>query len=132
MASSIIHGKHLVKRARGDSSEVITDGAFYQKDGRIIDVGPYRDLKSRHPGETDVGGASVLVILGVVNAAIGAAYYLRIIMAVYMGEEVERAEPTGGAPGRWGMALGSAAMLIVYSWPTGFRARRWTAADRPH
>ncbi|MCH7996670.1 MAG: amidohydrolase family protein [Chloroflexi bacterium] len=68
MASSIIHGKHLVKRARGDSSEVITDGAFYQKDGTIIDVGPYQDLKSRYPGETDIGGDSFLVIPGLVNS----------------------------------------------------------------
>ncbi|MEE9247423.1 MAG: amidohydrolase, partial [Dehalococcoidia bacterium] len=68
MASSIIHGKHLVKRARGDSSEVITDGAFYQRDGTIIDVGLYQDLKSRYPGETDIGGDSFLVIPGLVNS----------------------------------------------------------------
>ena len=75
----------------------------------------------------------LLVILGVVNAAIGAAYYLRIVMAVYMGEEVERAEPTGGAPVRWGLGLCSAAMLVVFIWPTGLadRARSATVVLHP-
>ncbi len=61
----------------------------------------------------------VLAIIGVLNAAIGAAYYLRIVMAAYMGAQDERVKSAGGVPLRLGLALCSAAMLVVFVWPTG-------------
>ena len=73
------------------------------------------------------GGATGQSLSATFEAAIGAAYYLRIIMAVYMGDEVDRAEPTGGAPVRWALALCSAAMLVVFVWPTGLADRARSA-----
>ena len=70
MATSLIRGKYVVSRAGtdADSSVVITDGAIFQRDGVIEDVGPYDDLKSRHNADEEIGGQSYLVFPGLVNA----------------------------------------------------------------
>ncbi len=70
MATSLIRGKYVVSRAGtdADSSVVITDGAIFQRDGVIEDVGSYRDLKSRHNADEEIGGQSYLVFPGLVNA----------------------------------------------------------------
>ncbi|MCE2463879.1 MAG: amidohydrolase family protein [Dehalococcoidia bacterium] len=70
MATSLIRGKYLVSRAGtdADSSVVITDGAVFQRDGVIEDVGSYDDLKSRHSADEEIGGQSYLVFPGLVNA----------------------------------------------------------------
>ena len=60
-----------------------------------------------------------LAIIGVLNTVIGAAYYLRIVTAAYMGGEVSPATSIGGRPVRWGLALCSIPLLIVFAWPTG-------------
>lgn len=70
MPSSIIRGKYAVARAGADSesSQVITDGAVFQRDGVIEDVGPYQALKSRYAADEEVGGPGYIVIPGLVNA----------------------------------------------------------------
>jgi 5-methylthioadenosine/S-adenosylhomocysteine deaminase len=70
MSSSLIRGKYVVSRAGPDaeSSNVITDGAIYQRDGVIEDVGPYQTLKSRYAADEELGGPGYLVIPGLVNA----------------------------------------------------------------
>lgn len=69
MASSIIRGKHVVTRVIDDNaSEVIEDGAVYQEDGAIVEVGSYADLKGRYSPDEVVGDGSHLVIPGLVNA----------------------------------------------------------------
>jgi NADH-quinone oxidoreductase subunit N len=60
----------------------------------------------------------VLAVIGVVNSAIAAAYYLRIVMAAYMGEEEERPRTAGGAPIRIGLAACALAMVFLFVWPT--------------
>jgi cytosine/adenosine deaminase-related metal-dependent hydrolase len=69
MASSIIRGKHVITRViDGNASEVIDDGAVYQEDGVIVEVGGFEDLKARYsPGEV-VGDGTQLVMPGLVNA----------------------------------------------------------------
>jgi NADH-quinone oxidoreductase subunit N len=71
----------------------------------------------------------VLAVIGVVNSAIGAAYYLRIATTAYIREEVEEAVPTGGAPVRWGLTLCAIPMLALFAWPSGLanQARDATA-----
>jgi len=63
------------------------------------------------------GPMYVLAVIGVINAAIGAAYYLRIVSAAYMGNQVGKIIPTSGVPVRVGLALCSLAMLWVFARP---------------
>ncbi|MCE2405308.1 MAG: hypothetical protein J4F43_09155 [Dehalococcoidia bacterium] len=66
MASSLIRGRYVIVRAGGDaqSSTVITDGAVYQRDGDIEDVGPYTEVRSRHQADEEVRGAGEQVFPG--------------------------------------------------------------------
>ncbi len=63
------------------------------------------------------GPMYVLAVIGVINAAIGAAYYLRIVSAAYMGKQVGEIKPASGLPVRLGLALCSLAMLWVFVRP---------------
>ena len=70
MPSSLIRGRYVIARAGSDaeSSTVITDGAVYQKDGVIEDVGAYTEVKSRHQADEEIGGPGYLVFPGMTNA----------------------------------------------------------------
>ena len=70
MASSLIRGKYIIARAGTDpdSSTVITDGAVFQKDGVIEDIGPFDDLKLRYDADEEIGGQKYLIFPGLVNA----------------------------------------------------------------
>lgn len=86
-------------------------------------------LPSNHPMH---GPLIALAIIGVVNSAIAAAYYLRIVAAAYMGGEKEPAMPFGGRPVRWGLALCSIPLLILFAWPTGLAMQVRTATTVLH
>ena len=46
MASSLVRGKYVISKVTGpNSADVISDGAVLQRDGRIIEVGGYQDLR---------------------------------------------------------------------------------------
>jgi len=60
----------------------------------------------------------VLAVIGVINSAIGAAYYLRIVATAYAGKVVNHPLPVGGAPIRVGLALCAITMLLLFAWPT--------------
>ncbi len=72
----------------------------------------------------------VLAIVAVVNTVISAGYYLRIVAAAYVGKSSTPANPTGGFTLRWGLAVCSLAMLVLFVWPRGLagQASRATAA----
>ncbi len=55
MASSLIRGKYIICRAGTDASEttIISDGAVFQWDGVIVDVGPYEKLKDTVQADED-------------------------------------------------------------------------------
>ncbi len=65
------------------------------------------------------GPLMALAIIGVVNSAIAAAYYLRIVGAAYMGSERTEPSTNGGVPVRMGLALCVLPMLVLFAWPTG-------------
>ncbi len=68
MASSLIRGKYVISKITGpDSAEVVSDGAVFQRDGAIVEVGPYADLKARHPDVEVIGSPSYVVMPGMVN-----------------------------------------------------------------
>ena len=49
MASSLIRGKYVVaKVASRTEVEVIPDGAVFQRDGVIVEIGRHADLAARH------------------------------------------------------------------------------------
>ena len=64
-----------------------------------------------------------LAIIGVLNSAVGAAYYLRIAATIYIRPELEEVAPAGGGPVRWGLALCSIPMLVLFAWPSGLAIR---------
>jgi len=69
-----------------------------------------------HPFE---GPLIALAVIAVLNTAVGAAYYLRIVAAAYVGKPGEAARSRGGVPIRLGLALCALAMLVVFAWPWG-------------
>ncbi len=68
MASTLIRGKYIVSKITGpESAVVISDGAVFQRDGQIIEVGGYTDLRSRYGDAEVIGSPSYVVIPGLVN-----------------------------------------------------------------
>ena len=70
MASSLIRGKYVICRAGTEASEtvMISDGAVFQRDGVIVEVGAYEDLKMSCDADEVIGGPNQLVFPGMVNA----------------------------------------------------------------
>ena len=69
MGSSLVHGRYLLCRATGrDAVEMFEDAALFQREGEIVEIGPYETLRSRHPDVPEVGTREHLVMPGLVNA----------------------------------------------------------------
>ena len=102
MASSLIRGKYVICRAGNDadSSTIITDGAVFQRDGLIEEVGDYRTLKAAHPNDEEIGGSNDIVFPGLVNAH----HHGRGVTTFQMGtcdDSLERWLVTGWARRPW-------------------------------
>ena len=68
MASSLVRGKYVICKVTGPTSaQVITDGAVFQEDGEIKEVGVYDDLRARNPGTEVIGSSRHVVMPGLVN-----------------------------------------------------------------
>src|SRR6266542_942395 len=68
MASSLIRGKYVVAKVTSRTeAEVIPDGAVFQRDGLVVDVGPYADLVARHRPDETLGSPDHVVVPGFVN-----------------------------------------------------------------
>ena len=111
MASSIIRGKYVITRAGTDaeSSTVLTDGAVYQRDGVIEDVGAYEDLKSRYQPDDVIGGPDHLVFPGLVNTH----HHGRSVTTLQMGACDDTLEPWILA--NWGMRPYDLYLVTLYS-----------------
>ena len=69
MASSLVRGRHVICRVRGRTeAEVVDDGAVYQEDGAIVEVGPYRALAAKHRPDEILGSTDHVVLPGLVNS----------------------------------------------------------------
>ena len=69
MPSSLIRGKYVVCGvADRHHATVIEDGAVFQRDGVIVDVGPHDEIASRHHPDAIIGSAADVVIPGLVNS----------------------------------------------------------------
>ncbi|MBI2165715.1 MAG: amidohydrolase family protein [Chloroflexi bacterium] len=132
MSSSILWGKYLVARAYDDRSDILSDGALYQEDGTIVDVGPYSELKARYAADEVIGGEQFVVIPGLVNAH----HHGRGLTSFQMGSHDDPLEYwiTEGW-GRRGVDLRlntlysctklirSGVTTVMYNHPTGLAAR---------
>lgn len=81
----------------------------------------------------EVGGEAqrwlvTLVIIALVNSAIGAAYYLRVIASVLLYENDEPAERTGRAAPQYGALLCGLLLLAFTFYPTGLLSAGQAAA----
>jgi NADH-quinone oxidoreductase subunit N len=64
------------------------------------------------------GPLFALAILGVVNSAIGAAYYLRIVAAAYLPGQRRELSPLGGLPVRIGLGVCALILLVLFLRPS--------------
>ena len=77
------------------------------------------------------GPLIALAVIGVVNSAIAAAYYLRIAAACYMGDEQARTEVVGGAPMRFSLVVCGVVLALLFVWPEPLVSRAQSAARPP-
>ncbi len=68
MASSLVRGRYVVTGVERGRAVVVEDGAVWQRDGVVVEVGPAADLARRHPGEETLGSADHVVLPGFVNS----------------------------------------------------------------
>ena len=69
MNALLVRGKYVISKVQGSNGAlVISDGAVYQEDGKIIDVGSYQGLRSKYPSSEVIGSNRYMVLPGLVNA----------------------------------------------------------------
>jgi cytosine/adenosine deaminase-related metal-dependent hydrolase len=68
VGSSLIRGRYVIVRAGGPAPTVIEDGAVFQRDGLIVEVGPEAELARRHPDAPRLGSPDHVVLPGLVNS----------------------------------------------------------------
>ena len=68
MSTTLVRGKYVIRKITGpDSADVVSDGAVFQRDGEIIEVGRYEDLRTQHPDAEVIGSPNYVVMPGLVN-----------------------------------------------------------------
>jgi len=69
MASSLIRGKyvicHVISRTQ---AQVISDGAVFQRDGTIVDIGTFAELATKYQPDEVIGSGEHVVMPGFVNS----------------------------------------------------------------
>ena len=69
MATSLVRGKYVVCKVTGRrEAQVIEDGAVFQRDGVIVDLGAYAELSRKHRADETIGSAEHVVLPGFVNS----------------------------------------------------------------
>ncbi len=69
MASSLVRGKYVITRVIDRrEAETIDDGAVYQENGRIVDIGPHAALLERYRPDEIIGNGRHVVLPGFVNS----------------------------------------------------------------
>ena len=68
MASSLIRGRYVVARIMSRTeADVIPDGAVYQENGVVVDVGRYAELAAQYRPDEILGSPEHVVVPGFVN-----------------------------------------------------------------
>ncbi|MBE9079186.1 amidohydrolase family protein [Romeria aff. gracilis LEGE 07310] len=69
MPSTLIRGKQVICKVLNRSeAQIIEDGAVFQRDGKIVDIGAYQELSSKYQPDTVLGSAHHVVMPGFVNS----------------------------------------------------------------
>ena len=69
MSSSLIRGKYVICKALSRTEvETIEDGAIFQQDGKIVEIGKYTDLAAKYQPEQVLGSLEHVVIPGLINS----------------------------------------------------------------
>ena len=69
MASSLVRGKYVICKVTGRrEAQVIEDGAVFQRDGVIVEIGSYAELSKKHRADETLGSAEHVVLPGFVNS----------------------------------------------------------------
>ena len=69
MASTLIRGKYVITKALSRTeAEIIENGAVFQQDGRIIEIGAYEELAAKYQPDEVLGSAHDVVMPGFVNS----------------------------------------------------------------
>ncbi len=69
MASSLIRGKYVICKVSGRTgAEIVHDGAVFQRDGTIVEIGPYQTLAQKYRPDEVIGSAEHVVMPGFVNS----------------------------------------------------------------
>lgn len=76
-------------------------------------LAPLLNLSSPAELTPEIRWLVILAIVGVVNAAVAAAYYLRIIAAMYFRSATYEVKPAGGAGAAWAAVLCATAVLAM-------------------
>jgi cytosine/adenosine deaminase-related metal-dependent hydrolase len=68
MSETLVRGKYVIcKVTSPTTAEVVSDGAVLQRDGQIVAVGSYHDLRAGHPALEVIGSPNHVVMPGLVN-----------------------------------------------------------------
>ncbi|HXH12122.1 MAG TPA: amidohydrolase family protein [Alphaproteobacteria bacterium] len=69
MPSSLIRGKYVICKVTGRTeAQMVKDGAVLQRDGTIVDIGPFQDLTTKYQPDEVLGSAEHVVLPGFVNS----------------------------------------------------------------
>ncbi|MBI4183598.1 MAG: amidohydrolase family protein [Proteobacteria bacterium] len=69
MPSSLIRGRYVIRRVVSRTEvDLVEDGAVFQRDGEVVEVGPFADLSRKHRADEVIGSADHVVVPGFVNA----------------------------------------------------------------
>jgi 5-methylthioadenosine/S-adenosylhomocysteine deaminase len=69
MASSLVHGKYVICKVNNrNDAYVIEDGAVFQRDGVIVEVGKFETLSKKHRADRVLGSDQHVVLPGFVNS----------------------------------------------------------------
>lgn len=68
MTSSLIYGKYLICQViNGAEVQILENGAVFQQNGHIVEVGAYSELLSRYQPDQIIGSSKSIVLPGFVN-----------------------------------------------------------------
>jgi cytosine/adenosine deaminase-related metal-dependent hydrolase len=69
VASSLVRGKYVIcKVAERREAQVIEGGAVFQRDGVIVEIGPYQELSAKYQPDETIGTEEHVVLPGFINS----------------------------------------------------------------
>ncbi len=69
MALSLIRGQHIICKVKSRTeAEIVENGAVVQRDGIILDIGPYPEMAAKYQPDEVFGSLSHVVMPGFVNS----------------------------------------------------------------